>query len=411
MTRSLSAILLVLPPVLMGWATGCQQDQNQNIPNRVLDRPTDVVLVCADRLCEDLDGDGSKETCQAVMQPLDVCSLDTGSCGSDNPHVIGFVANSERNEVAMFTKCANRLVDLDVETPGYNFVPTGILPTSLAATSNGCRVYSANVGSCDLSLIDAQGLAPYGISLDPAQDEPSTLVSQILPRRFDELAGIWRPLGARPGEIIAVPTSLSTAPQIEPGTTLDPNCDPRSSGSVYVSFPTCNLVAEIDVLSGNILQSRQFVADDEGGITLVDTGLSPACPVECPAQFVDGLPGDLPSVDQDGPFPQALQLLVPPTLPDGAENEPAYDGERAIDSRSLFVGGLGSDTLIEIGIDEDGQWRPQNNALTLADSGGIKRIRISPAATRSGGLPGGTSKYIQFLYVVAGDGSTRVVGR
>ncbi|NVB41928.1 hypothetical protein G6O69_29125 [Pseudenhygromyxa sp. WMMC2535] len=399
---------LTLTPALLAAFTlaACSEDETEDTPNRVLDRPTDVVLICADRVCETDEDD--VETCEAVMQPLEVCDQETGSCTSDNPHLIGFVANSERNEVAMFTTCGNRLVDMSAEVPGYNFIPAGILPTELTASSNGCRVYSANVGSCDLSLLDGEGLSYYALQIDnPAIEQPSTLVSQLLPQRFDEEAGEWLAIGARPGEIVAVPSALTTATTFDTGTPLDSSCDPRSAGSVYVSFPTCNLVAEIDAQTGHVLQSRQFVSDGEGGVDVVDTGLSPICPVECPSQFEDGLPSGLPAVDADGPFPQALELLTPTDAPVDTEDTDYDEADAMVDSRSLFVGGLGSDTLFELRIAEDGVWESESNALTLTDAGGIKRIRVSPAVN----VEFEESNFAQFLYVIAGDGSTRVVGR
>src|SRR5690606_35434586 len=96
-------------------------------------------------------------------------------------------------------------------------------------------------------------------------------------------------------------------------------CDPLARASAYVSFPTCNLVADIDLQTGRVLQSRQFVGDVDGNVTVIDTGITPSCPVECPAQFHDqfdgSLPADLPGVDEYGPFPQALELALEPVEP------------------------------------------------------------------------------------------------
>lgn len=381
-------------------AASCQQATSQNVPNRVLDRPTDVTLICADRVCTDEDG---VETCTVEMQPLSVCGADTGTCTSSGAHLVGFVANSERNEIGMFTKCGDRLVDMNPDVPGYNFVPAGVLPTEMTASGDGCRVFSANVGSCDLTVLDGQGMARYALELDPLVDQPSSLVGTLVPRRFDQVLGTWVPLGARPGDLIAAPLSLTTAPGVDPGATLDPNCDPLARGSVYVSFPTCNLIAEVDAQTGNILQSRQLVSDGMGGQTVVDSGLTPVCPVECPVQFDGALPDDLPAVDQAGVFPQTLELLTPP--PDNGEGD--FDAaDEAADSRSLFVGGLGSDVLFEIRMSASGIWEG-TNTLELQDAGGIKRVRVSPPVN----APAGGSNHSQFVYVVAGDGSTRVVGR
>lgn len=388
---------------------GCQDDNQQDIPNRVLDRPTDVALVCANL------PDTCGEDCTAEMLAPSACSAESGSCGSSGNHSIGFVANSERNEIAVFARCEGGLVDLNPEVPGYNFIPTGVLPTKLSASADSCRVMSANVGSCDMTLLDAQGLSHYvleqdnGEKLSPLVDEPSSLVSTVVPQRFliedggDEggsQSGAWVPLGARPSELVFVPEGASTAPPAPPGTVTEGElCSPLEPGSVYVSFPSCNLVAELDVQTGYILQSRQFVSDGVGGFDIVDTGVSPECPVECPAQFTEL--GEVPTtqgIDPDGPFPQALEFLYEDLDEDNEDNSDRLG--------SLFVGGLGSDVLVEIRMDEQGAWTA-TNTLELADASGIKRIRVSPTVDLSIDL----NETSRFIYVIAGDGSTRVVGR
>jgi hypothetical protein len=403
--------------------TACQDQQVQDIPNRVLDRPTDIALICAEVICEDTDEDGIEEDdeCVTAPLPLDQCERDTGTCSSDNPHLVGFVANSERNEIAMFTKCSNRLVDMNVETPGYNFIPAGVLPTDLDASADGCRVMSANVGSCDITVLDAYRLAGIGLGRGTSVDEPAELVSKLVPQRFDGETGQWVPLGARPGEILSVPKSLTQAPGLDPDSPLAGVCDPLARASAYISFPSCNLVAEVDLQTGHLLQSRQFVGDVDGNVTVVDAGVTPVCPVECPVLYDDGLPDDVPFVDPYGPFPQALELALEPVEPaqDPDPNDPNDpnneqagqdqfdDADEAIDGQSLFVGGLGSDVVFELRIADTGLWEPTENQLRLVDASGIKRIRVSPAVNAS--VEG--SNYAQFLYVVAGDGSTRVIGR
>jgi hypothetical protein len=410
---------------LIALPLGCQQQDQADIPNRVLDRPTDVALVCAVVECTTVNG---SEVCVTEPQPLNLCETEASSCASDNPHLVGFVANSERNEIAMFTKCSNRLVDMDVESPGYDFIPTGQLPTDLDASADGCRVVSANVGSCDLSVLDAPGLAGFGLG-DNADlgesevDEPSSLVSNVVPRTYDENTDAegntigYRPLGARPGQLIVVPDSLTQAPNPAPGTVLDGPCDPQVARSAYVSFPTCNLVAEIDLRTGHVLQSRQFESDGVGGIMVLDTGIGPSCPIECSVQFdvLDAaLLSGIPPIDQDSAFVQALALSLEPVAQDPGDDPNAEqtavrfdDADEAIEGQRLFVGGLGADTLFEIPIEDTGQWSSADNQLELANAGGIKRIQVSPGVN----APVGNSEFSQFLYVVAGDGSTRVVGR
>ncbi|MFV8756083.1 hypothetical protein ACNOYE_36490 [Nannocystaceae bacterium ST9] len=407
----------------------CNQQQSQDLPNRVLDRPTDLALTCARLYCQDEDGDAVVDESECVSQAgsLDLCAQDSGSCttlpvyptsedengeevatgpATGDYHLFGFIANSERNEVAMFAQCANRLIDMTIETPGYNFVPAGVLPTNVEASADGCRVISSNIGSCDLSVLNAEGLAGFGLGIELAAAEPSSLVATLVPSRFDVESQRWLPIGARPAELLTVPDDLSTAPA-DQGELTGEQCDPGERGSVYVSFPTCNLVAEIDVQTGHVLQSRQFVSGDEGEVDVIDTGVSPICPVECPGQF-EALPEDLPEIDQDGPFPQALELLRP-------IGNPVDQADEALDNQALFVGGLGSDSVFELRLAPNGEWTEDVQSLELQGASGVSRIRISPPVdfqdSAFGEIEFPPVPDRQFLYVIVGDGSTRVIAR
>lgn len=406
--------------VVLAALSGCSQPTQQDIPNRVLDRPTDVALVCARVDCFDADGDGDVDAgeCKTKALPLDSCANDSGSCVSDvvydefgiydegYAHILGFIANSERNEISIFTQCSDELIDLDVDVPGYNFVPAGVLPTHIESSDDGCRVVSSNLGSCDLTVLDGEGFAAFGLDireggLSDSIVSPSELVTTLVPQRYDLDAQRWVPLSARPGELKVVPNTLSTAPDnlLDDGG-ID-ECSPGKEGSVYVSFPSCGLVAEIDILTGHILQSVQLETQDDGTVEVVPTGSSPICSVECPGQLEPGDP--LPGVLAPSEFnPQALELLVSriDETDDPREEEP---------DRSLFVGGLGSDWLIELRIDVDGTWiDDQVQQLELANASGINRIRVSPVVE---GEEGDGDDDLRFLYVIAGDGSTRVIGR
>ena len=123
----------------------CQQDDIIDAPNVVLDRPLDAVVTCIS------EEDGA-------LRPLAANQCEgalASTCDPSVPQVIGFIANSERNEIALFRRCdRNGLVDLDIAAPGYNFIPSGKVPSRLGLTSDGCRVIAANFGSCDLTAVD-----------------------------------------------------------------------------------------------------------------------------------------------------------------------------------------------------------------------------------------------------------------
>lgn len=399
---------------------GCNNRQSVIVPNRVLDRPTEVALACVTR---DPDSGiittNSLEACQTSTT-----GSTTGSCG--DTRLLGFIANSEKDDVAMFSTCANAVIDMDVATPGAQLIPSGKVPTSMVVTTgspDACFAVSGNLGSCDLSVFDIPGFAAYAWDEAP-EDDPSSLVQTIVPTRGD-----GTPLGSRPGQMVAVPLELSNSVLFSDnvgGTTSGDGgddeggasetgetggggtvlrCDPERPGSLYVTFPSCQLVAELDLRTHRILQSRQFVRNDDGTVDVVDSGVDPECPVDCPEQFI-AFPEALaaaPLGEADGMYPAAL-ALVSPTAP-----EDVIDAEdKEVLDHSLYVGGLGSDSLFELRYDGT-RWTDDPLSLELQDASGISLIRPTPPMELTIDLSGPI--YHQFLYIVAGDGSTRVVRR
>lgn len=401
--------LALLAPVLL--AAGCQQQTRVQVPNRVLDRPLDVTLTCV-RLEED-----------GTLSPLGVgdCAQETRpNCTTDGPQLIGYVANSERNEVAVFRRCdaTAAVVDVDTDAPGYQLVPVGQLPSEIESTTLGCRVITANAGSCDLTLLDGLGLAAIALQAEAAdQVAPSSLVSKLIPLRSDGL-----PLGARPGALVTAPRDLSTAISSTPepvggaGDFDDSQCQDDAQGSAWVTFPTCQLLAEVELSTGRLLQSRQFVADADGSVEVIDAGTAPDCPVDCPIQFPDGAPATCsgaeddpvdcrPASGLDGFFPNAVELVRPELY----DPETDLGADANLDYASLFVGGSGSDMLVELpfafeGGSNGGTWGDQALTLPLEDPQGIVKVRAAPPAPMADGDH-------QFLYVIGGDGATHVVDR
>jgi hypothetical protein len=379
---------------------GCRNNNTVVVPNRVLDRPLDVSLACVRR-----DDDAI-----TVLSLSDCDGADNGDCDEEGvPQLIGFVANSDKNEVGMFRRCdINGMVDLDPEAPGYNLVPVGARPSRVVQTPD-CRVVTANWGSCDFSALVGHELASYAVGLTPTQ-APSALVSTIVPRLSDNT-----PLGASPGDMIAVPAKLSLADapgapddETETGTETGTGgedggssnvCDPDRGASVYVTFPQCQLVAEVSLTTQRILQSRQFVVGADGEVQVIDSGPDPECPVECPGQF-DGDVPVRPFVEEDGVFPMALALV---------EGDP--ENQDAAQFSSLFVGGTGTDEIFEIEL----LGANSGAALGFAPADEVRRLRLEDSAGSSAIRPTPVMRIDgevhQFLYVISGDGSTRVVDR
>ena len=171
----------ILSGLFFGLA-GCGDESNPDVPNRVLDRPVDLALACVEVRCEGSEEEG----CETAALPVAFCEGESSGCDvRDAPHLIGAVANSERNEIAFFQQCSGSLVDLDRRTPGYQFVPTGALPSAVVSADDSCWIASANAGSCNVSVLDTRAVAAAMFDVDTAETGLSGAVSTIAPQRFD----------------------------------------------------------------------------------------------------------------------------------------------------------------------------------------------------------------------------------
>lgn len=237
------------------FASACQ-DQEVLTTTKNLLRPGPMGMACVGRA-----GDAGVQT----GYPLDRCKavasgVDAGVRGS----LFGLVANTGRGDVAFFRTSGSgeALIDLDRTSPGFGFVPVGALPMDLTTTSDGCRAYTANAGSCDLSVIDVPGV----IRLAAAELESAAgaLVSRVIPHTSEG------PLGAKPESIVIVPASVRAK---DDGQT----CRVQPGYRAYVTFPTCGLVAEIDLRDGMVVRGLLITKDGFQETT------TPRCPLECAA--------------------------------------------------------------------------------------------------------------------------------
>jgi hypothetical protein len=333
------------------------------------------------------------------------------------------VANTSRGEVAVFRTATTGepLVDLDHGSPGYGFIPVGTLPSDLKATRDGCRVISANAGSCDLAIIDVPG------ALKVASGEltvPSGgVVSRVIPRTA---AG---PLRAAPQEVVVVPAS-------ESGKLPAAACPTPGKYRAYVTFPRCQLVAEMDLATGMILQGI-LVGPDGFRMTK-----DPVCPVDC---ILRGETRRVEAGIRDGAAADAPRTLDAPVRPDvpATDRGTTNDGLRAdrfgappdaprppdrggprVDAGAppdagapsasgalphglalsevgdrLFVSSAGAGFVTALDVN------PATGALEnprrIALAGGVTttRIQLSPQTRRLG----------RFLYAIAGDRTVRVI--
>ncbi|HEY0708488.1 MAG TPA: hypothetical protein VGG33_16900, partial [Polyangia bacterium] len=133
-------------------------------PARNLERPADMAFACVERV---IDGDGRSvvtgrpmKTCNdpAPENPQDARFSHPNKDGRRMFGTFGLLTNTARGEVAVVDLDADKLADLDIETPGFNQVPVGALPEAIVASDDGCHAVTANRGTCDLSVLDVSAM-------------------------------------------------------------------------------------------------------------------------------------------------------------------------------------------------------------------------------------------------------------
>jgi hypothetical protein len=285
------------------------------LPSRDFDRPTDIAFGCIGIF---------KDSSGAVAlsgQPMDRChppGLQDPKPGTVDAtgaqyRTYGFMTNSGRGDLSVIDLgfCRSNdgvcyppgadLVDLDDESPGFTAAPVGELPEVVASSQDGCRVVTANRGSCDLTLVDPSVLLAkkWGGVADPRDGllsvTPHTSTGQVLNVSPAEIAFLPQQTAALSGKNEASCTALGTlaAPVgAESATEMA-----RASWHVVVTFPSCDLIALIDLPSGDILDSYRLTGAGASGYGYLHTGKEPTCPrtdcgeraaLTCPASGAGG---------------------------------------------------------------------------------------------------------------------------
>jgi hypothetical protein len=441
--RTAAAAILAVALSLAG--SGCGQDLTVT-PVRNLERPADLEFLCMGLVPRS----ETDPTVVASGLPMSAChdpatGAVVGDGGVAGLHAtFGLLTNSARAEVGAIDWGNRRLVDLDRRVPGYNMVPVGAQPEVLSVSTDGCLTVTANRGSCDLSLIDNSQLLAGELGARPAT-EMTSVVAQVLIR-----TGGGAILGAAPGEIAFVPPLSQPPPPPPPADAgadvppdggaadapapgpdapaarLDAAADAGATGGsdlaaaqpfqspalayqapvracsaapqrAIVTFPSCDLIAMVDLPSGQIAASFRVMADG----SLVDTGTSPSCRAECaPGASTGGDAGTSPAAADAGGGPGAAASLGLSALAISPEDNRVY------------VGATRVPVIVTLGLNEQGLFAlPGGGRIELADNPrGVDRLRLSrePGRARAG-RGAFVGERGRFLYAFARDGSVRVV--
>lgn len=367
-------------------------DATETAPSQLnLDHPTDLAFACWGGL-RITNGQPmtDEQPVGDAAQPLASCDTRATPRPSGTPQPVppgqedvgpvayyGFILQSTKGTVAIarwepkppsaFGGEDVLVLDTDPLTPGKNGISVGEDPIAIATDTSGCKEVIANAGSCDMSILDVNS----ALDVDPAIDVQRLTVSNRL----------GQPVAAKPAAMAMEPmrTEVGFA------------CSATATGLAYVAYPSCHLVAGIDVATGRIEAAIRY---DANGVATILTGATldgVTCTDEC-----SGGGGAV----TDGPRPVTLDLELDPRTA----------------SKRLAIGSdnFASITLVELG----GDSKPLSLAPialenTSANDLGVTTVAISPVmgmggasgTINDGAAVGGD---MQFLYAIATDNSVRV---
>lgn len=398
----------VLAPSLLAaiaLAAGACADQVTPPAVRNLDRPTAVAFGCYGdmRVTNGAAADPSQdvivsaqptEACAARSRPCfvsseledcgpdatcvdaDTTDMDPGGCvpkgqedGPVSPNFAGFVLQSSKGTVAVVQWgsgagiVSGAVQDSDPLAPGKNALAIGTLPVDIVTAPNGCHVITANAGSCDLSVMDINS------ALDPAR-----------PAQISRIG-----VQATTGPVLAKPKALVAQP---PGTDIGYECQDQVQGTVWISYPRCNLAAAVDSATGDVLGGVQFGAN--GTVTITDGDVS--CPDECGD-------GAIVTAESSGAF--------------GLGTDPDRPGDLVMskDGSRLFIAAENNPAVTVVNLDAD--FLPvSTNRMTVEGQVGFGKIAVSDVIHMGGALGEfgvGSAGDMQFVYAIASDRTVRVL--
>ncbi len=442
--------LLVLLPLLAGAAiaaavslAGCSTTPPP-VSTHNLERPSDMAFACVGLLNLPADGgaadagtadagtaDGSASTPVVSGRPMYECNRPGWF---DEPfdvsrRTFSFVANSARGELSVIDLNNSKLVDLDLANPETNVAPLGVLPEQMSASSDGCRIVTANRGSCDLTLVDVGTLMAPILAAEANETVMTTARSTVSQEIVVRGGTTGTPLRVSPQEIMFLPQDTSAITATQNLCSSRPFADPigwnatptqpiETQWKALVTFPTCNLIALIDLPSGNIVDSFKVNVGSNGvSVVLQPTGADPACPVD---DFCD----------DHGPDAGAPAGTTVPSAATAVSNDPFVNpvGTRPSSlailpgGERVYVGLAQASFVVALDVQPNHLAIPSTGGSILLHEGalGVNGVRLSvdpykgtdPTGTngRLGGFVGDSDQnQRQYLYVVARDGTVRVV--
>ena len=382
-----------------------------------------------------------------------------GTVDVANPslHTFAFLPNSASGELSVIDADHWSLVNLDPANAGFNRLPIGVLPSQISASDDGCRLVTANHGSCDLSVVDPAALLASTVARQTkdgtVKAAGATIVTNVVPQA--KISGHKLRLFA--GEVMFLP--MGTASMTAAGENLCSG-DPGHQWQALATFPSCDLIALIDLPSG-VIQKAAYARKSGDGVALepVPDGEDPICPSDClyePAGSPSDTSGDA-SADASFDASSEAGTSDAATVPEGGISPSDADadagGEGGTPSTEPgdvpYVGGQGrlrpgplainpengrayvglanAAYVLAFNVGQDKLVPAAGGAIPLHEGAlGTNRLRLSidPYKDKTTGGEGKAGAFVgndpmdpsrqfiidrQYLYAVARDGTLRVV--
>lgn len=420
------ALGLALGAVL---GTACGDTTNPAAEPLNLDRPVDIAFACYGRM-RVTNGNPASAADDVIMTVQPTTSCDTRSLPTatlearppgqeDLPDQVvgtadwyGFILESADGTVALAhwaSQSADKfmgsvgaevqVLDADPLTPGKNGISIGEEPIGIATDKSGCYEVTANAGSCDLSMLDINSaLAGLTVlsSLGPVNP------GQAGAARVDRVP-VKNQMGgtilAKPAAMVAEPSTSTDVVGNACKTVSDPTSPSGTllapSGVAYIAYPSCHLVAAIDMSKGGGGTVVAAITYEAAGPRLLSPAEVPivSCPAEC---------GAAPQPVTAGIRPVTLAYRL----------DPRAD---AVHPRRLAIGAdnSASVTLVELGPDSLPLSLSQIPLQDPTGKLGITAIALSPQLGMGGNL-GDTNETQSaagqgaYVYAVATDRTVRV---
>jgi hypothetical protein len=305
------------------------------------------------------------------------------------------------------------VLDADPLTPGKNALSIGEDPVALGTDKTGCFEITANAGSCDLSELDITSALSNIVEHNPVRP------------RIDRVS-VLAPNGAK---ILSKPSAMIVEPFLGPSgdptvaagpDTAGNACPAAATGKVYIAYPSCHLVAEVQLGAGadgkataSVIGGIQF---DATGTPSVLTGPALAnlsCPTECPPD-----PG-VPVVNATGMRPVALDYRLDPRIDPRTMVKTQATSRLAIGSDIRATAPAAPVTVVDLDLTTFAPVPATLLSIPLEGNGGpvsVSALALSAqigmggdlSRNPSGSVDDNTNDQAQYVYAVASDGTVRV---